>query len=223
MININDYAIVADFDGTITLNDTNDELFYYNGTEETRKNEDLYKAGKAHARETFIRHFNSIPLTFEKYYKFLDENISIDPTFSNFYNIITSKKLPFYIVSGGFCNAIKHILRDFNIPESNIFANDLIMQTHLIPIFAQNSSVCTESYGPCGNCKKTCIEKIKNMTEKKILFIGDGITDRCAVKVADYSFAKGSLIQYCNDFGLEYHKFSTFADITDFLFQNCKA
>ena len=217
-MNIFDFAIVADFDGTITTYDSNDLLFYDLGTDESRMIEERFRAGEIGVRTTFELHFNSIPLNFEKYYQFIDEHTKIDSTFDSFYAQIREKGLLFYIVSGGFTPAIKRVLKDYNIPDANIFANDLVMEGHLKPKFAQSDSVCTEDLGPCGNCKKTCLKTIREQAGKKILFIGDGLTDRCAVKVSDYIFAKDSLIDYCKNMGLQYQPFNDFADISRALF-----
>ena len=217
-MNINDYVIVSDFDGTITTCDSNNLLFDDFGTSENKIIEEQVRSGELCDREAYIKHYDAKPLTYEQYNEFLDEHIKIDRTFAAFYSKVNSKGLSFYIVSGGFRHAISRVLRQFNIPKINIFSNDVIMEKHLKPLFAQSGSVCTEDIGPCGNCKKTCIETIRELTNKKILFIGDGSTDRCAVRVSDYIFAKGSLAKYCDTMGIDYHSFNDFADISNIIF-----
>jgi 2-hydroxy-3-keto-5-methylthiopentenyl-1-phosphate phosphatase len=165
-----------------------------------------------------VLHFDSLPLTFEKYYQFIDEYIEIDKGFFEFYKHVSDKDLPFYIVSGGYRQAIQRVLKDCDIPENGIYANDLIMEEHLKPKFASCGSNCDEDIGPCGNCKKECLREIRNITGKKILFIGDGLTDRCAVKISDVVFAKDGLADYCRDLSIDFFEFTDFTDITKELF-----
>jgi len=217
-MNIFDYTIVVDFDGTITTYDSNDMLFFDLGNEETIKHEERFRAGEISSRETYELHFNSLPLSFEKYYTIIDEFIHIDPGFIEFYHNITDMELPFFIVSGGFRQCITRVLKQLKIPETNIYANDLVLDGYLKPVFVHEDVVCTEDIGPCGNCKRKCIEEIKKITGKKILFIGDGLTDRCAVMISDFVFAKDGLVDFCREFGIKFHKFKDFADITKQIF-----
>jgi 2-hydroxy-3-keto-5-methylthiopentenyl-1-phosphate phosphatase len=46
-----------------------------------------------------------------------------------------------------------------------------------------------------------------------IMYIGDGISDRCPVRFADIVFAKGRLIRYCQEQNIPYHEFRTFDDV----------
>ena len=217
MINIDEYAIVSDFDGTVILQDTNDVLFTRVAGDENRLIEDRYRAGEADARTTMERHFEAFRITLDEYYAFLDENISVDPGFLPFLLMVREKNLPFFLVSGGFRRAIRRMLGDGLIPDTDIYANDLVMTDRLRPVFASSAPVCNEKTGPCGNCKKECIEDIRKRTGKKILYIGDGMTDRCAVKKADFIYAKDSLAEYCRENKLVFKEFCGFADIMELI------
>ncbi len=51
------------------------------------------------------------------------------------------------------------------------------------------------------------------MGHRWAVFIGDGMSDRCAVDTADWVFAKGTLATYCRQRGIQYTPFATFADV----------
>lgn len=212
-MNIYDYAVVVDFDGTIVTKDSNEMLFYNFGTEETRQIEMDYLAGTISGRSAFERLWKCFPFTLDEYHKFLDDNISLDSGFIKFYNKVVSLGIPFFVVSGGFRQAINRKLDKISIPDDNIYANDLVMDKFLYPVFRKLNSECVEMHGPCGNCKIHCIEDIRLRTGKKILFIGDGFTDKCAVKYADCVFAKSSLIKFCEESGIKYQAFNEFSDL----------
>ena len=220
--NIEEYAIVADFDGTITLEDSNDLLCLTCGNAENVKIEADYCAGVMSGRETMDRHFRTMRLGFGEYFAFLDAHIRIDSGFDEFLRRLRMCDLPFFIVSGGFRPGIRRILGAERIKGVQIFANDLLEESgYLLPSNATKDAVCTELIGPCGNCKKVCIETIRRQTNKKILFIGDGLTDRCAAQKADVLFAKDdcALMEHCRAHELPYIPYKGFADLTSYLWR----
>jgi 2-hydroxy-3-keto-5-methylthiopentenyl-1-phosphate phosphatase len=49
--------------------------------------------------------------------------------------------------------------------------------------------------------------------EDIIVYVGDGISDRCPVRYADIVFAKRGLLTYCQEQNITFHEFSTFRDV----------
>ena len=220
-LNIEKYTIVADFDGTITLEDSNDLLFLTCGNAENVKIEADFCAGAISGKEAMRRHFEVLRLGFRAYFDFLDANIHVDSGVDAFLQQLRVRDMPLFIVSGGFRQGIKRVLGEERIEGVQIFANDLLEEDGYLRLSAATKSAdCTESIGPCGNCKKVCIETIRKQTNKQILFIGDGLTDRCAAQKADLLFAKNgrALMKYCRANGLPYVPYTCFADITSHLF-----
>jgi len=220
-----EYAIVADFDGTITTEDSNDLLFLSHGNGENLNIEADYCAGIVSGRETNRRHFQALRLGFQAYFDFLDAHIQIDPGFDGFLRHLRIRNAPLFIVSGGYRQGILRILGPERARDIQVFANDLLEEDgYLTPSGATNSAVCTESIGPCGNCKKVCIEAIRRQTNQKILFIGDGMTDRCAAQAADVLFAKEgyALAEYCRTHELPYLPYRGFADLTSYLWESAE-
>jgi 2-hydroxy-3-keto-5-methylthiopentenyl-1-phosphate phosphatase len=43
--------------------------------------------------------------------------------------------------------------------------------------------------------------------------VGDGLSDRCAARVADHVVARGALAEWCAAEGIAYHGFADFADV----------
>ncbi len=50
--------------------------------------------------------------------------------------------------------------------------------------------------------------------DRRIVYIGDGVSDRCPVEYADIIFAKGSLAAWCNKGRLPHYPFGTLRDVT---------
>jgi len=215
-LRIEDYAIVADFDGTITLQDSNDSLCLACGNAENVKIEADFCAGVISGKEAVHLHFQALRIGFQEYFDFLDSHIQIDPGFDVFLQQLRARHMPFFIVSGGYRQGIQRILGEDRMNGVQIFANDLLDDKgYLLPSGAMEGAVCTEPIGPCGNCKKVCLDIIRHQTKKKILFIGDGLTDRCAAQKADLLFAKEgcALAEYCRTHDLPYVSYKGFSDL----------
>jgi len=70
----------------------------------------------------------------------------------------------------------------------------------------------SEECGLCGTCKKRLIQ-IHRKEYDSILFVGNGLSDRCAAREADFVFAKSSLYTYCIDQDITCHFFENFHEI----------
>ena len=214
-MNITDYVIITDFDGTITNEDSNTLLEKMFGNAKSAEIEAAYTRGEKGGRETTEEHFKIINITQEEYYSFLDANIQVDPEFDAFLNLALSRNAHIYIVSGGYKQAIEHLLGKDRLTNVVISANELIeVGNYIKPKFAFDKVECSEVYGSCGNCKRLVIESIRKAVSKKLIYIGDGLTDRCAIKCVDFVFAKDTLISYCEEQNIPFKQFESFADIT---------
>ena len=217
-MNLKDYVIVSDFDGTITLQDSNSLLVEVLGDERNTSIEQAFISGITGSKETFTKHFETLGITMEEYYNFLKEYIDLDSDFERFLRKVRKEKIPFYIVSAGFRQGIEYILMNSQVKKEEIFANDLIEEGCLIPKFAIENPPCIKAAGACGNCKRISLQSIRKKTKKKIVFIGDGITDSCAAGEADLLFAKDYLEDYCKKNKVDYIPFQRFSDVEEYLF-----
>jgi len=209
----NDYVIVSDFDGTITNEDSNALLVEVCGNADNAQVEVDFIGGVISNREAFIRHFKFMLISLEEYNNFIKSHISIDSEFDTFFKKTQQNGVPLYIVSAGFRQAVEGVLGKERLKDTEVFANNLSGEPYIAPTFATESPVCDKSFGPCGNCKRDCLRTIKKKSGKKVLYIGDGITDRCAAEEADILYAKNSLAEYCDTNGLPYVPFKDFKDV----------
>ena len=211
------YVIVADFDGTITREDSNALLVEYFGNSKNAQIEDDFISGVISNREAFYQHFESMHITLEEYLEFIRLNINIDPGFDEFLKRVHMHGVPFLILSGGYHQAVECVLGEKRLQGVKVFANDLSGEPYITPQFESTIPDCIKSFGPCGNCKRDCLKGIRHESKRKILYIGDGLTDRCAVEEADILFAKSSLAAYCDAQGISYIHFDDFSNITNYL------
>ncbi len=64
----------------------------------------------------------------------------------------------------------------------------------------------------CGQaCKRASVQALTNGS--KLVYVGDGYSDRCAAELADHVFARTGLARYFDAKGLDYVPFEDFHDI----------
>jgi len=211
------YVIVSDFDGTITREDSNSLLVEACGNPENARIEADFISGYMSSRDAFIQHFDAMRISLTEYIEFIESNIAITEGFDKFLEITRKLEVPMFIVTGGYHQAVTSVLGDERLSGVEVYANNLSGEPHIKPVFRTKNPICEKAFGPCGNCKRDCIRTIRRESGRKILFIGDGITDHCAVEEADLIFAKDFLAEYCKEQALPYVTYKDFTDIIDYL------
>ena len=93
--------------------------------------------------------------------------------------------------------------------EVAVYANHAEMTDHgLVITFPYSDGACSD----CGNCKRKHLRDLRRLYER-VIYIGDGFSDRCASQEADILFAKSHLAEMCEADGRDYVSFEGFADI----------
>lgn len=213
-----DWAVISDFDGTITSLDTNALLFSRLGNQANQEIEEKFKRGEMGTREAMRLHFEQFRITEEEFFAFLDTNISLDPFFRDFVQMLKTRRIPLIVVSAGFSNTIRFLFEREGIPDYACiranklhFSGDRARVEFLWPPFS-----CPRGEEGCGHCKVEVVEKMR-ARGRKVLFIGDGLTDRCAAEKADLILARSQLARYCREKGLPYYGFRDFSQIKSIL------
>lgn len=215
---IENVVIISDFDGTITCQDVNDIIFRVFGNENLRKIERELKMNKIGDREALRRYYSKIKLSERKFNRYIYNTIKIDPYFRAFYDYIKKNNIKFAIVSGGFRNYIDLLFEKYDIQfEHDIYTNRLYFKGNtILPQFLHEIIDCKIQFGPCGNCKKRIIGKYSG---KKIIYIGDGLTDRCIAGVVDILLAKENsfLLKFAKNNNISYLCYKNFNDVQEYI------
>ncbi|KAI9752833.1 MAG: Ribosome biogenesis protein brx1 [Chaenotheca gracillima] len=208
----------TDFDGTITMRDSNDYLTdnLGFGYEKRRELNFAVLEERMTFRDAFQAMIDSVKGTnFPDAIQILCDNIQLDPYFKDFYEWSLQNNVPVVVVSSGLTDVIRGLLVHLLGPSAKqiqIVSNEVAdrpgsdrnqpggwtIEFHDDSGFGHDKSLCIKPY-----------HKIPN--RPTLLYAGDGVSDLSAARETDLLFAKTGydLVTYCERQGVP---FTTFED-----------
>jgi len=206
-------VVFFDFDNTITTFDVLDDLIKrFSINDKWKKLEKDWVDGKISSKKCLEGQLTGVRIT----KKGLDDylaRITLDKHFKKLLALLRQEGSIPVIVSDDFSFIIKTILKNNGIGKIKIFSNTLrFSKDKLIPSFPHMNKLCLKS----ANCKRKHIFN-NGYGKKKIIYIGDGLSDVCAAGHADLVFAKGKLLDYLENKKKPYAGFYNLSDVYTFL------
>jgi len=202
--------LVLDFDGTITVRDTGDDLFRTFGQFEPIHSQLLQgemSVAEYYRRSTALLTSNLTP---DEVRTWANERV-IDPGLADLVHLCRRYDVHVVVASDGFDAYITPILERAEIGEVDVHCNTLAPQpdgTWAVS-FPGASESCTCF---CASCKRNAV--LSHLGEGDILiYVGDGRSDTCAASHADIIFAKDHLAAWCTEERIPHHPFKTLHDV----------
>ncbi len=215
MINL---KFFIDFDGTITKTDVVDKILERFAAPEWKAIEKEWISEKIGSRECLSRQLRLVRATKEEFYDFL-KTVEVDSGFVDFIACLDEWSIPAFVVSDGFDLVIREVLkRAFNgrpklLSGLKVFCNNLEWTQDGFKVVFPENGLCEHG---CASCKPHAIEKLVDK-EDKIIFIGDGWSDRFAAEISDLVFAKNKLLSFCEQEKINSLSYQSFKDVQDWL------
>jgi 2,3-diketo-5-methylthio-1-phosphopentane phosphatase len=206
--------VFCDFDGTITQLDVTDQILSQLAHPSWREIEQQWMQGLIGSRECLERQIALVDAPVEELHAAID-GVPLDSDFTAFCKFSRKKRLPLYILSDGFDYVIRRVLKRAGVDRhfksgANLFASALRVEgRRLVPSFPHLPVPCAHG---CATCKSALISRLRER-RRPVVFVGDGMSDRFAVELADVVFAKRHLLAYCRENGIACHPFETFGDV----------
>ncbi len=203
------WTILCDFDGTISIGDVTDRLLERFGQAGWEELENAWKLGEIGSLACMAGQIALLDATPAELDAAIAE-IAIDPAFPAFVAAALAAKIPLTVVSDGLDRAIHGILARYGLDHLPVVANRLVAATqrswHLE--FPHSSPRCCTGSGAC---KCATGERLAALDgPRRILLIGDGSSDFCLAKRADFVFAKHSLAAHCHEHGIAHRVITDF-------------
>ncbi len=201
--------VLTDFDGTACRIDIGENLMRKHAGPEWPALIADWKAGRITTTQCFTRECELAGLTRETVLTFARKQ-SLEPSFLAFRDVLRPQGIPLVILSDGLDLYIELLLQQHGIRDVAFFANHAAFpEGHLMPEFPYFEEGC----GSCGNCKGSHIRRYKQEGYSPVIFVGDGLSDRCVVGKADTLFAKDDLLDHVRKEGAEAIPFNDFHDV----------
>jgi len=189
---LSDCSIFFDFDKTITLSDVTDDIIEkFAVNQDWIAVENAWKRGEIGSRVCLAKQLESLRVTQPELVRYL-ATVRIDPHFESFLAMLKREGIKPVILSDNFTFVIETILKNNGIKGIKVHANGLRFKNdRLIPVFPYSDRTCTR----CAHCKKKSLLN-KDLRDKVVIYIGDGLSDICPCNHADIVFAKDDLLNH---------------------------
>ena len=193
--------IFADFDGTVTNRDSIVFLTetFGAGPEYRRKILRRFERGELDVFQTIEKELASIHVSWEEAARALKKNISVDPEFPRFVDWCRRHDYPISVVSSG----IRRVL--------SLFLGNLGIPLHAHPVEITDGPWIYRKDERAD--KEDILRKAKPKGE--IVYIGDGMSDLCAVRYTDILFAKSYLATHCRQRSIPFFSFESFGQVQE--------
>ncbi|MFQ5906239.1 MAG: HAD-IB family phosphatase [bacterium] len=202
--------VVCDMDGTITRKDVSVLLLERFAPDKWQDMEELYRTGQWSLKETALEEFKLLRQPRDVMEAYVREVVQFDHDFPRFAALCKKSGIGLVIASEGLDFYIETVLDMIGTKGLEYYGDLAAFGEHFLEdIYFPNWN---PDCGECGTCKVRIILKYQGWGNK-VTFIGEGRTDRHAAEVADRVFAKGLLLDYCNEKGIECEDYEGFDGI----------
>jgi 2-hydroxy-3-keto-5-methylthiopentenyl-1-phosphate phosphatase len=207
-------AVISDFDGTITENDSLALLMNRYGPSGWERYEELYEAGDIRGSEALEKEMSLLNLNLAEATEIVLKEIEVRKYFAQFAKFCDESEIPLTIVSCNFRQLISAILQTHGLERIPFRSNELVEDGDKIKIVpgTRRHPECSE----CHECKALTVIEFRENGFFTI-YLGDGLTDRCPAWEADMVFACGRLKNSLDKNGIENGKLDGFKDLTEFI------
>ena len=219
------FIFFTDFDGTITLMDSNDYMtdnIGYGPERRKQENKDTLE-GKNDFRDSFQGMLDSVTAPFNDCVDLLVKNIKLDPRFKEFLDYAMANNIPVVVLSSGMVPIIeallKHLVGDEGANYIQIVANNVKARPGKTINDQDGWDVEFHDDSGFGHDKSLTIRpyaKLPTSERPTMFYAGDGVSDLSAAKETDLLFAKygKDLVTFCVREDIPFTQFNDWESIT---------
>ena len=203
-------VVLCDFDGTVAEKDVGDLLFRRFGGPRGHDAASSWMRGEISSKECLEIQLASSMCSPEDIQTFA-RACRLDPYFRDFHDFARRRGIEVVVLSDGLDFYIERMLTRQGCGGVEFYANRLCIEEdgamHVeFPWY--NLRECTE----CGCCKTHHLYRYRQRGYF-IVYVGNGMSDRCPSENADLVFAKGVLLEHCREKRIECIEFRNFRDV----------
>ena len=205
--------MALDFDGTVTELDVVDALLVaYAQGREWIEAEKAWSRGEISSASCLERQLGGVKISPKELAEFL-KTVPLDPGFLALQKYLKRSRVPLIVLSDGFDLLIRNFF-DLHGVRGVAFRSNALTHaaSRLVPTFPHLAKSC----GRCAHCKRSSIAEIRSRV-RRVIFVGDGLSDTCGAAAAHVVFAKGTLARFCEDKNIPYRPYRNLIDVLEAL------
>lgn len=206
--------VYTDFDGTVTRQDTLVYLLDRYVGSSWLEIEGRVDAGALSEEIGLQREIALLSTPWPEARDAVLADVPVDPRFAAFAALCRERGWPLTILSGGLAPLIRAVLDREGLTDIPLRANGLDFDAdgrwRVLPAGTPRIRAL------CNHCKSWHLAGVRAEGDR-LIYIGDGATDRCPAGHADLVFAKGGLIRWCEETRLPFQPFEEFGEILGWL------
>ena len=208
--------LVCDFDGTITERDTLHVIVRRYGTPGVWEAiEPRLRAGEITLEQAMEEQFAGVRATPEQISALVAGETGIRAGFHDLVDWARGDGWAISVLSSGFRSVIEEFLARAGL-------GDLPVEAHEARFTPSGTAIIWSERGgePCELCGRRC--KRHDLARhgaghETVVYVGDGVSDRCAAPAADHVFARDHLADHLDEVGVPYTRFEDFEDVREAL------
>ncbi|KAF2083514.1 2-hydroxy-3-keto-5-methylthiopentenyl-1-phosphate phosphatase-like protein [Saccharata proteae CBS 121410] len=217
------FIFFTDFDGTITLQDSNDFMTDNVGFGKPLRrqgNMDTLE-GRKTFRESFKEMMDSVKKPYNECIDYLVSNIKLDPYFKEFFQWSLENNVPVVVLSSGMEPIIKALLEHLVGPDytkMQVVANSVRARPGKTINDEGGWEIVFHDESGFGHDKSLTLRPYAQLPADKrptMFYAGDGVSDLSAARETDLLFAKqgNDLISYCVKEDIPFNVFEDWSSI----------
>ena len=205
-------AILVDYDGTVSLTDVTEQILAQHVAGVWEEAEASYDAGRMGSRRLMTWEVSLIDADPEEMRRTAAAQPH-DPGFVPFVRRAQAASIPVEVVSDGYGFFIEPALESLGVGELPVVTARTVFSGRQATIeFPNGHPTCLV----CGTCKRQRVLAYR-AAGRRVVYIGDGESDRYAAGYSDIVFAKRSLERICLEADWPYHRWTAFSEIDHWL------
>lgn len=207
---MNALLIACDFDGTITQKDTLRLIVARFGSAEVwAQIEPRLRRGEVTLEHAMELEFAAVHATPDDVRAFVREEALIRDGFAELVEWAEAAGHRVVVLSSGFRTVIDCVLGAVGL-------GGLTVESHDARFHPDGTTIhWAERGAPCGQCGRRCKrhDLERHRGEARVVYVGDGVSDRCSSMAGDVIFARDGLAEYLAGRGVPFRDFGDFHDV----------